>query len=1453
MVDMPQVNPVLTQQPEVQLDSAIFKRGDAMSTGQGMQALAQGLNAYGEAQVKSQIAGIERTGKLGEMAIGAVGSLAGKMKENSNDFEMTFQRDADGNLQPAAGGSGGGFDLGGMLGAGGADGGSFFGAPSTDQGDANNQGPKASEAYGHAITVTNKAAAQTIINENLNNLANQFQDDPAQFQVAAGKYADSFLQQGYPEAVSQGMWSHAVTQASQYHIGLVNKKRERDLNSGYQDLITRNKDLTADLHNVAFGTPADTPEFIEKSPEWKAYKENLTSLQNSPYFNSIYTPTRVQHELDQTKALAVTKWAEGNVQRIRDMPGGGIDKARDWADKNILKANNHMPMEQREAAYNNAINRITTLTDEQKTRKAAATATADSFVEMYAKRLPPNEEQFNKAYNDAIKNFSPESAGRLLAARYTYDNFMKPAGGMSVQQGAAAIMGNPHAGGNGAPAIDKTVNFNQANKDMHLSAQEQYLYNEHLNNLWGPGGVDNEDGSRSTLYNTTVNVGGKERVLPTVWDGAKHTPSEAVERAKQKGLDNYPSYKTVQEAESRYHKMHDYMEKDVQVYQNNKRYGAVGSTDYANSLAQKYSGRSHGESEECVALVKHVAPGLGSTEHWSPAGGITAQTAPGTPIATFGGDGKYKNVRGQSHAAIYLGPGSEPGSIRVLDQWNGHPAAERTIKVGNTAESAQNFQVIKGASGTPLADNGVRHPFGIGQNYSPGIGSNPTMGLIQHFEGFREGAYWDVNHHRVGYGSDTITHADGRIEEVGPNSRVTREDAERDLQRRVGHIQTGIAGDIGQENWNRLPEGAKAALTSFGYNYGSLRGDVAAAARSGDPNAIAHAIMAHSGDNNGINRRRREMEASVAMGGQVPSGVPGGGGGRPYVTGPNSPLPYTAEEMDRMPWLASTAAKMMSGDTANTISYAKEQMNMIGEGFKYGVVPTSEKLAELQQIANTHPKELAEDMTKLQAKADAAPLALQAAGVEGGGEALKAHMNEEARKYPDLYHMELAKQVGEQFDGRAKQIKDDPHAYAARSDVGWTTRAPTPFSAMANPQQLDPNATPLDVFDGSLMQHRQAGIALMNHGVTKDAAAATFPDKTIADMGSYLSSANGQQAEAFVAGLKTRLTDQEFDRLASDKNFSGVVSGLTRSTDPQKVTAGYMFLERAYQQNPFAFDAEHKGQRERMSYWNSAVRFMGYDEAKRILMQDAASAGSDAVMDKKRKDVREQLADYDSTSVIKQLTTSVPFMSPNGPLAPSDVDFGSAQVLSENWKRMVENYYVAGNDIGTAKNQATEAMRKYYGTSAFNGGRIMLAPPENVYKTPQEMMAFTGQFNKFVVEQAHTSGVHVQGSTENIGNVNLDASVLSDAQTLDSLAARQPPSYAVQIKDPKSGLTHLLVGQDGKPVRFQADMQDPVYGLDPMQKQDINFYQNTPRWKRAMERGPGELFKGAMKFGASNG
>lgn len=196
------------------------------------------------------------------------------------------------------------------------------------------------------------------------------------------------------------------------------------------------------------------------------------------------------------------------------------------------------------------------------------------------------------------------------------------------------------------------------------------------------------------------------------------------------------------------------------------------------------------------------------------------------------------------------------------------------VNVGNmfaapsVAPSGYRFGAPGARASAPGMAGGPNFTFGLTQN------PNLTFGLIQSFEGFRDTPYWDVNAFRTGFGSDTVTLADGSVVPVQRGMRISREDAERDLIRRVNtEFAPRAAQQVGAV-WNTLPEHISAPLVSIAYNYGSLPGNVVEAAKTGDPEQIARAIEARAGDNGGINRARRMQEAAlVRSGGQIDPGL----------------------------------------------------------------------------------------------------------------------------------------------------------------------------------------------------------------------------------------------------------------------------------------------------------------------------------------------------------------------------------------------------------------------------------------------------------------------------------------------------------------------------------------------------------------------------------------------------
>jgi len=156
--------------------------------------------------------------------------------------------------------------------------------------------------------------------------------------------------------------------------------------------------------------------------------------------------------------------------------------------------------------------------------------------------------------------------------------------------------------------------------------------------------------------------------------------------------------------------------------------------------------------------------------------------------------------------------------------------------------------------------------------------------LVRDKEGFRNVPYndpaTDANGNQVGpdiwragYGSNTFMR-NGSVQTVQQSSRVTRDEAEADLARRLVEFQNVIIGQIGADTFRGMEESQQAVLTSIAYNYGNLPGRVAGPINAGASDAaIAEAIIGLSNDNGGINARRRAQEAAIFVTTTDPDGT----------------------------------------------------------------------------------------------------------------------------------------------------------------------------------------------------------------------------------------------------------------------------------------------------------------------------------------------------------------------------------------------------------------------------------------------------------------------------------------------------------------------------------------------------------------------------------------------------
>lgn len=198
-------------------------------------------------------------------------------------------------------------------------------------------------------------------------------------------------------------------------------------------------------------------------------------------------------------------------------------------------------------------------------------------------------------------------------------------------------------------------------------------------------------------------------------------------------------------------------------------------------------------------------------------------------------------------------------------------ARDLARQLGISLERAQEMMNLGGGrGGDPRALGGSffdwQNPGAMGRFE----GQQSALDLIRSKEGYRATPYWDVNHYRAGYGSDTTTTASGEVLTVTKGMQVSIADAERDLRRRVETYFDKIVAQIGEDRFNNLDASQKGALASLLHNYGAGEfrdgGDLSGvlrAVRSSNDAVTAQEIARLGSHNGGINEARRREEASA--------------------------------------------------------------------------------------------------------------------------------------------------------------------------------------------------------------------------------------------------------------------------------------------------------------------------------------------------------------------------------------------------------------------------------------------------------------------------------------------------------------------------------------------------------------------------------------------------------------
>lgn len=285
-----------------------------------------------------------------------------------------------------------------------------------------------------------------------------------------------------------------------------------------------------------------------------------------------------------------------------------------------------------------------------------------------------------------------------------------------LRQGAIAVVAPDRAALNigrvatpdlADPVFDKLPQTEQVTKELDLTPQEQALYQRHLTNLTGPGGVDNPDGSRSTLFQAVQEHDGRFYSIPTVWNGRIETenftrPSDgkkfqvpnstALANVERVGWKNFPSYATPEEADARYNQLHGYMEQDTEKYQS----GQLGR-GYFRQLVGRYADTP----VQIAAAAAAYNAGPDRTDKWIDA--ARAQFGPSFTAAQFQSVIDDKGTRDYV-GNLYKKSNADMGGAGLSPAAQYHAAAAaKAAQAGELAD--QRHAVIAVADAARITDN----------------------------------------------------------------------------------------------------------------------------------------------------------------------------------------------------------------------------------------------------------------------------------------------------------------------------------------------------------------------------------------------------------------------------------------------------------------------------------------------------------------------------------------------------------------------------------------------------------------------------------------------------------------------------------------------------------------------------------------------------------------------------
>lgn len=713
-------------------------------------------------------------------------------------------------------------------------------------------------------------------------------------------------------------------------------------------------------------------------------------------------------------------------------------------------------------------------------------------------------------------------------------------------------------------------------------------------------------------------------------------------------------------------------------------------------------------------------------------------------------------------AALDLDPSIDPGRVaQQVDELRRLGAHSQAVKL----EAAGIVRDLSPVFSSGTAAEKSEALAGLRKRVTEGASAPVTDAsqLLRDFEGFRARPYWDVNAYRIGYGSDTITRADGTIVRVRPGMEVTREDAERDLARRSAEFQQGIIRDIGVDSWSGYGENVQAALKSIAYNYGSLPGSVVRAASSGDPELIAQAVEGLKGHNDGINAGRRQREADLIRGG-------GATGSAAYVA-------------------AKSELQRRFNDSAVGL------WNGVKAAFDDGYSPTADELNELAA------------MFPLISDAKTRDEIVERLNREGALDALDGieqfHLREmiddsrRAAEAGDLNPAEraLLNAMDDREQALTQRLRDDPLSLASgagplASELGTGVRG---------------SIGPLRFEDSDALGRQLGARGLVARTVSayhRQPLGSVLRPSDVPQIRQMLQSGDAETVAAFFSSIEG-LDDDLLAATLSDKKLAESVSGLLKTTDPERYGAAMSGMDQIMRRNPDLFvDAFGEDAVGRVRGWQDALVYATPEQQARAL-QRRLDGSQGAIVQEWEREAETFARTKRAADIGAELL---------GTFERSwraDLTAPEARVALENdYRQVLKKQMVITGDIDAAHGAAIETLRRRWATSPANNGMLTKHPPEKHY--PQ-----IGGSHDWIREQlvedlsshlemdgadmepeargrAPRAFIRSRGTSGDQRRFDVPYTLVATADTQADINAGDPPRYDVVFTDPETGLLEVL-------------------------------------------------------------